>query len=166
MASVLSLSQPPLGLASVVSATPKNSHSRLSAIATIDFESLLPTQNSSGLHHNHPPRLQIFSSFAGRIHLRPHTQIQYNSAHKNLNTHTIPSRWLASVPKCRITPPIFSPRMLMNAQYQLGNHPRDDASLQEDSYGRSQCPHVDSNRLPRVELDHHWYLRLHALLDQ
>jgi hypothetical protein len=112
MASVLSLYQPLLGLASTYSAAPKNSHSRLSAIATIDFESLLPTQNSNILTTFTPP-LQIFDSFAGRIQLRPHTQIEYNSNRKKPNTRTIPSRWLASVPKCRITPPILSPRMLM-----------------------------------------------------
>jgi hypothetical protein len=99
MASVLSLYLPLLGLASTFSATPKNSHSRLSAIATIDFESLLPTQNLLARITTVTPRRQIFSSFAGRIQLRPHTQIEYNSTLKNLNTHTIPSKMAGLSPQ-------------------------------------------------------------------
>jgi hypothetical protein len=169
MASVLSLYLPLLGLASTFSATPKNSHSRLSAIATIDFESLLQNQKKNpDPSRNVSPRVyksSILLLVAFNYDCIPKSNTFQPT--RALILIQIPSRWLASVPRCRNTPPHLSTTNTnMIAQYQLGHYPRDDASIQEDSHGRSQCPAMDSNRLPCVELDHRWYLRLHALLDQ
>jgi len=50
-------------------------------------------------------------------------------------------------------------------QYQLGYHPCDDASLQEDPHGGSERPDDDSWRLHPVELDYHLHLLLRALPD-
>jgi hypothetical protein len=51
-------------------------------------------------------------------------------------------------------------------QHQLGNYPRDDASIQEDPHGGPKHLDVDSRRLHLVQFDHHLHVRLRALLDQ
>jgi hypothetical protein len=51
------------------------------------------------------------------------------------------------------------------AQYQLGNHPRDDAGLQENPNGGSADSDARSRRLSIVQLDHHRRLRVHPFGD-
>ena len=62
--------------------------------------------------------------------------------------------------------PIFADILTRIVQYQLGDHPCDDASLQEDSYGRSQCAQYDPRRLHPVERHHHICVCLRASADQ